>query len=52
MDKIITYSLNENFIENLADFIEKSFLKNSSDISRLAFVFEGKLLFSNLFFHR
>ena len=42
MDKIVTYSLNENFIENLADFIEKSFLENSPDISRLAFVFEGK----------
>jgi len=42
MDKIVTYSLNENFIENLAGFIEKNFLKNSPDISRLAFVFEGK----------
>jgi len=42
MDKIVTYSLNENFIENLADFVEKNFLKDSPDISRLAFVFEGK----------
>jgi len=42
MNKIITCSLNENFIENLADFIEKNFLDNNADISRLAFVFEGK----------
>lgn len=42
MDKIVTYSLNEDFIENLVDSIEKNFLNNSPDISRLAFVFEGK----------
>ncbi len=42
MDKIVTYSLNEDFMENLVDSIEKNFLDNSPDISRLAFVFEGK----------
>ena len=42
MDKIVTCSLNENFIKNLADFIERDFLDNNADISRLAIVFEGK----------
>lgn len=42
MDKIVACSLNENFIKNLADLIERDFLDNNADISRLAIVFEGK----------
>ncbi|MDD5730253.1 MAG: PD-(D/E)XK nuclease family protein [Candidatus Omnitrophica bacterium] len=42
MDRIITYSLQENFIENLADFVEKNYIRQGKDISRLAFVFGGK----------
>ncbi len=42
MDKVITYSLNEDFIESLADYINENFLKQGIDIGRLAFVFEGK----------
>ncbi len=42
MSKIITYSLNENFIEKLTGYIEENFLKKDFDLSRLAFVFEGK----------
>ncbi|MEA3368949.1 MAG: PD-(D/E)XK nuclease family protein [Candidatus Ratteibacteria bacterium] len=42
MDKAITYNLNEDFIENLAGFVDDNFIKKGADISRLAFVFEGK----------
>jgi hypothetical protein len=42
MNKVITYNLNQDFITNLADFIEKNFLKKGLDISRLSFVFGGK----------
>lgn len=42
MDKIITYSFGEDFIGNLAYFVEENFLKKNKDISRLCFVFGGK----------
>jgi len=42
MERITTCSLQDDFIENLTDFIEKEFLKSGKDLSRLAFVFGGK----------
>ena len=42
MERIITYSLTENFIRNLGDFIEKNYLSQGKDISRLALVFGGR----------
>ena len=42
MERIITYNLNENFIAKLANFVEENFIKKGTDLSRLAFVFEGK----------
>ena len=42
MDKIVSYNLNEDFIQKLADFVDENFLKKGSDISKLAFVFPGK----------
>src|SRR3989338_2505924 len=42
MDRIITYNLSENFLENLAGFIEDNFLKKGKDMSRVAFLFGGR----------
>ena len=42
MERVITYNLTENFIQNLADFVEENFLEQGKDIARLAFVFGGK----------
>lgn len=42
MEKIVSYSLNEDFIQKLADFVDENFIKKGSDLSRLAFVFPGK----------
>lgn len=42
MEKIITYSLTESFIENAAEFTEENFLSQGKDINRLAFVFGGR----------
>ena len=42
MERIITYNFNEDFIQRLAGFIDENFLKKGADLSRLAFVFEGK----------
>lgn len=42
MERVVTYNLSDNFIQNLADFIEKEFLSQGKDISNLAFVFGGK----------
>lgn len=42
MDRIITYNLTEDFIQNLAGFIDENFLKQGKDISRIALVFGGK----------
>ncbi len=42
MDKIITYSLSENFIKKTADLIDEEYLRRGKDIGRLAFVFGGK----------
>ncbi len=42
MEQVISYSESEDFIDNLADFIESRFLKRGKDVSRLSFVFGGK----------
>ena len=42
MDKAAAYNLTEDFIEKLAGFVDDNFIKKGTDISRLAFVFEGK----------
>ncbi|MFH1248460.1 MAG: PD-(D/E)XK nuclease family protein [Candidatus Omnitrophota bacterium] len=42
MDKVISFSLSDNFIECLADLVEKEFLKKDGDLSRICFVFGGK----------
>lgn len=42
MNKIITYSFCEPFIDRLADHIEENYLKKGSDLSRLAVVFGGR----------
>ncbi|MCM8771051.1 MAG: PD-(D/E)XK nuclease family protein [Candidatus Omnitrophica bacterium] len=42
MDKVITYSFGDNFIKNLADFIEEKFLVPGKDLRRIAIVFGGK----------
>ncbi len=42
MDKIITYSFCEPFIDRLADHIEENCLKKGNDLSRLAVVFGGR----------
>jgi RecB family exonuclease len=42
MEKVITYSFGENFIENLADFLLKNFERPQGDFSRVACVFGGK----------
>jgi len=42
MDRVYTYSLKENFILKISDFIEENYLKKDKEISKLAFVFGGK----------
>jgi len=42
MDKIITYSFCEPFIDNLIEYIDKNYIKKDKDISRLGIVFGGK----------
>ncbi|MFH1398250.1 MAG: PD-(D/E)XK nuclease family protein [Candidatus Omnitrophota bacterium] len=42
MEKVITYNLSDNFIGNLAGFIEENYIARSKDLSRLAIVFGGK----------
>ncbi len=42
MERIVSYNLNEDFIQKLADFVDENFIKKGSDISKLAFVFPGK----------
>ena len=42
MDRATAIPLSENFIQNLADFIDENFLKKEKDISRMAFVFGGR----------
>ncbi len=42
MERVITYNLSEDFIQNLAGLIEEEYLKQGKDISKLAFVFGGK----------
>ncbi|MEA3328124.1 MAG: PD-(D/E)XK nuclease family protein [Candidatus Omnitrophota bacterium] len=42
MERVITFDLKEDFIDKLAGFIDSNFIKKGADLSRLAFVFEGK----------
>ena len=42
MERIITYNINEDFMRKLTDFVDENFIKNGTDLSRLAIVFEGK----------
>ncbi len=42
MERIYTYSFQDNFISRLTDFIEENYLKPKRDLSRLAVVFGGK----------
>ena len=42
MEKVISYSLSENYIHNLASFIEENYIRKDKDISKLALVFGGK----------
>src|SRR3989338_5736734 len=50
MNKIVTFTFCENFIDRLTDFVEDNFLKQGHDLSRLAIVFGGKR--PSLFFNR
>ncbi|MDD5194447.1 MAG: PD-(D/E)XK nuclease family protein [Candidatus Omnitrophica bacterium] len=50
MDKVISYSFNDNFIEKLADFILNNFNAAGCDFSRLACVFGGRR--PAIFLHR
>ncbi len=42
MNRVLSFSLQEDFIKNVADFTIKHLLKNDSDLSRTAFVFGGR----------
>jgi len=42
MNKIITYSFCESFIDNLADYIGQNYIQKGKDVSRLAVVFGGR----------
>ncbi len=42
MDKVITYSLTEDFIGRLAGFIDERYISKNKDISKLAFIFGGR----------
>lgn len=42
MQRIITYNLSEDFIKNLACYVDENFLKRGQDISKVAFVFAGR----------
>lgn len=42
MDRIITYNLEDNFIKNLAEYLDKNYISQGKDISKLVFIFGGK----------
>lgn len=42
MDKVITFSFCESFIEKLADYIKTEYVDRGQDLTRLAVVFGGK----------
>jgi hypothetical protein len=42
MEKVITYSFGEDFIENLSSFLCKNFLRGGNDLGKVACVFGGK----------
>ena len=42
MERIITYSFGENFIDNLAVFLQEHFIEQGKDLNRIACVFGGK----------
>lgn len=42
MERIVTYSFCEPFIDRLTEYIEKNYIRPGKDLSRLAIVFGGK----------
>ncbi len=42
MDKVITFSFCESFIERLADYIQDEYIETGADLSRIGVVFGGK----------
>jgi len=42
MDRVVNLSFKDNFIKELAGYTKENIIAKGSDISRLAFVFEGK----------
>lgn len=42
MDRVVTYNLEDDFLRRLADYISADFLSKGADLTRIAFVFEGK----------
>lgn len=42
MERVVTYNLNEDLVRNIAGYIDENFLRRGVDLTRLAFVFEGR----------
>lgn len=42
MERVISYSLGENFIANLADFLSNNFTEHGNDLSRIGCIFGGR----------
>ncbi|MCK5213772.1 MAG: PD-(D/E)XK nuclease family protein [Candidatus Omnitrophica bacterium] len=42
MDKLITFSFRDNYLEKLTDYIQQNYASKGGDLSRLAVVFGGK----------
>jgi hypothetical protein len=42
MNRVVTYSLSEDFIKNLADWLENHYIRAGKDLSSLALVFGGQ----------
>ena len=42
MNRILTYSFCEHFIDRLTQFVDEEYLKKGKDLRRLAIVFGGK----------
>ena len=42
MGRVVNFDFQENFIQSLADLVEKEYISKGRDLSRLAFVFGGR----------
>jgi len=42
MNKVITYNLEDDFIKSLAEYLDKNYISQNKDISKLCFIFGGK----------